>query len=374
MRFEERLKFYTDSIFAERYLVFGKLKFLPIWADSMGAKSYSFFIETPDLKILIDPGCAAMQPSYPMPDDEKRRYRQKVAELLKYFSMKADIIVVTHYHYDHHLRAGEAPEVYIGKLNLFKNPNFYINESQHKRAREFFKTIALELGIQECEIFKDAEVREFSDPVEGLRSKNVDFGDYNERRKELFEKGKKWLFKLFNIWRQERWIGEFKCCATEFKFVDGRSFQFGGTRLRFTPPLFHGIEYDRTGWVVGLIVEVEGAKLLYTSDLQGPQIEDYADWIVEENPDILIIDGPPTYLFGYMMNRINLERAIKNMKMILREISPSLIVYDHHLLRDRRYKERVVEVYQFASEVRKELRTFSELHGMDSLIDALRKN
>ncbi|MEE8299774.1 MAG: hypothetical protein V3R28_00540 [Desulfatiglandales bacterium] len=43
-------------------------------------------------------------------------------------------------------------------------------------------------------------------------------------------------------------------------------------------------------------------------------IEDYAQWIIKENPDILILDGPPGYLFGYMVNRINLQRAIDTEK------------------------------------------------------------
>jgi predicted metallo-beta-lactamase superfamily hydrolase len=36
------------------------------------------------------------------------------------------------------------------------------------------------------------------------------------------------------------------------------------------------------------------AEEIYTSHLQGPGIEDYAQWIIKENPDILILDGPPT--------------------------------------------------------------------------------
>lgn len=56
------------------------------------------------------------------------------------------------------------------------------------------------------------------------------------------------------------------------------------------------------------------AEEIYTSHLQGPGIDDYAQWIIEENPDILILDGPPGYLFGFMVNRINLQRAIDSEK------------------------------------------------------------
>ncbi len=56
------------------------------------------------------------------------------------------------------------------------------------------------------------------------------------------------------------------------------------------------------------------AEEIYTSHLQGPGIDDYAQWIIEENPDILILVGPPGSLFRYMLNRINLQRAIDSEK------------------------------------------------------------
>jgi predicted metallo-beta-lactamase superfamily hydrolase len=46
----------------------GKIKTRLIWFDSLGAKSSSVLIETPDLKLLIDPGASGMQPSYPHGD------------------------------------------------------------------------------------------------------------------------------------------------------------------------------------------------------------------------------------------------------------------------------------------------------------------
>ena len=37
-----------------------------IWFDSLGAKSNSIFVETPDIKLLVDPGTAVMQSTYPL--------------------------------------------------------------------------------------------------------------------------------------------------------------------------------------------------------------------------------------------------------------------------------------------------------------------
>ena len=130
---------------------------------------------------------------------------------------------------------------------------------------------------------------------------------------------------------------------------------------------FHGVEYDRVGWVFSLVVERSGAKLLYSSDLQGPIIEDYAEWIVSEDPDILILDGPPTYLLGYMLNRINLGRAVENICRIVRAVKADPIILDHHLLRDPRYARRVSRVYEVARETGKKVLTVAELMGEEPM-------
>ena len=132
--------------------------------------------------------------------------------------------------------------------------------------------------------------------------------------------------------------------------------------------MFHGIEFDRVGWVVGVTVEHKGSKVIYTSDLQGPCIEDYVQWIIKENPDVLILDGPATYLFGYMVNRINLERAVNNVCAILKGTAAKVIIYDHHLLRDVRYKKRLAPAYTTAAEHKITLLTAAEWLGYDPLI------
>ena len=37
----------------------------PVWADSLGAKSFCTLIRTEDVSILVDPGVAIMHPSFP---------------------------------------------------------------------------------------------------------------------------------------------------------------------------------------------------------------------------------------------------------------------------------------------------------------------
>lgn len=45
---------------AAKPITIGKINVHLVWFDSMGAKSSCLLIETPDVKILVDPGAAEM--------------------------------------------------------------------------------------------------------------------------------------------------------------------------------------------------------------------------------------------------------------------------------------------------------------------------
>jgi len=181
-------------------------------------------------------------------------------------------------------------------------------------------------------------------------------------------KGKAWFEKLTTLWRGEPWVCPFALGKGEILFADGQEFKVGSTTIRFSPPLFHGVELDRLGWVISMVLECQGVKILYTSDLQGPIIEDYADWIIRENPDLLILDGPTTYLLGFMLSQTNFRRAIDNLSSILQNVSPQIIIYDHHLPRDVHFKERMAEVYEIAEREGKALLTAAEWLGVKTPI------
>jgi len=354
----------------------GEMKVELIWFDSMGAKSSSFLIHTPDTKIFVDPGVAVMQPSYPLSDQDKLKLANKAFELIKKKAKQAEYIFISHYHYDHHTLPSEENNIYRGKTLWMKDPNQWINHSQWERAREFLYELhqtCLEKSLD------DKSIRpvntSFDDPIKNLNFACMkDYGDYQKRREELLQKGQKWFERTSRIWSENPWVKEFKSKNIQVIFADGKEFEIGKTKIKITPPLFHGIEYDRVGWVIALVIEHNRKKILYSSDLQGPTIEDYAEWIIDENPDLLILDGPASYLFGYMVNRINLQRAIDNMIAIIKKIKAKLIIYDHHLLRDHLYKERMAEVYREAKKSRKRVITAAEWFGKEPLILRLTKD
>lgn len=327
------------------------MKIIPVFAESLGAKSFSFYLEVGDINIFIDPGIALLQPSYPANDDLKMRWymegRQRIIEYL----MKADVVTITHYHHDHYLWREEDITLYRDKLLLIKNPNIYINDRQRIRAYEFLKSyLSINFGEDIDSQYIEPTRMDFGTGLEGLKlSLERDFGDYSERREELLKKGRRWFENRVSKWISSRWIGEYTVNDIGYRFADGRCFDFGDTKIRFTSPHYHGIEYARTGWVLSLVVEYGGRKILYSSDLMGPIIEDYAHWILKEDPDILLLDGPPTYLIPRMFNLINLRRTIENVVNILcnsRRIKT--VIYDHHIMRDVRFRKWVGEVYEAA--------------------------
>lgn len=358
-----------------RALRVGNIKARLLWFDSLGAKSACVLVETPDLRLLLDPGAAAMQPSYPLPGELKERLRLRAYEAIQAAAKRADVVVITHYHHDHHVRFDfpiDARAIYGGKIIWAKDPNCYINKSQWDRARLLYDQMCRKLGgLAGLEELLEAPKRtSFKDPLKDLAlAVKRDFGDYRARREELLAKGRAWLEKLAkDLWARRGWVPELELGGTHVEFVDGQEREIGKTIVRFVGPLFHGIEYARVGWVLAVVVERGGSKLIYSSDLQGPVIEDYAAWLVREDPGALILDGPPTYLFGYMLNRVNLSRAVENICFLVRETKADPIILDHHLLREARYAERLAEVYRLAKRTGKRVLTAAEWLGQEPLV------
>ncbi len=351
-----------------------KIKFRLVWFDSFGAKSTCTFMNTPDVSVLIDPGAAVMQPSFPGSWSQKVTWKNEAKKTIKEASREADVIVISHYHYDHFTDFDE--ELYKGKLLLVKDPNEYINDSQRGRAEAFYNNLSNFFGgVQLMKLLREREVKKYPDPLENLPlAKNRDYGEYKERKKELLKKGKKRFLERVKRWNKSKLIPELKFKDCTVKFADGKDFHFNKTKISFTRPFFHGIEYSRVGWVISTTITYGKEKIIHSSDLEGPVIEDQAEWIIKEDPDVLILDGPSTYLIPFMLNLINLRRAIENVCRIIRETRKlKLIIYDHHLPRDRKFKERVKEVYDVAEENGKQVLTAAEYMGKTPVVLKVQK-
>ncbi len=349
-----------------------------VWFDSLGAKSMCITVDTGQVKIIIDPGVAEMQPSYPLPQEEKMRLRKEALHKIYEACRESQIIVITHYHYDHHVLPSDPDipdpsKMFLKKKIIMKCPNKYINNSQWERARLFIEQLLKLVGKKLSDYLIKPQEQDFEDPCEKLSiALSKDFGDYNERRRQLLREGKKWFTKLSKeLWSSQPWVSEIKIDnLLELCWGDSRKFIIDSCEISVLEPWFHGVEYDRTGWVTPLLIKNRGFTIFYTSDLMGPIIEDYAEYIAKLRPDIVILDGPPTYLFPYMFNRINLQRAVNNALTIISSC-PRLVIYDHHLLRERKWRERVKPVLEEAAKRDVLCMTAAEVLGKKPLIDLL---
>jgi hypothetical protein len=120
--------------------------------------------------------------------------------------------------------------------------------------------------------------------------------------------------------------------------ADGKEFKHGKTKIRFSPAVPHGPPGIRLGFVIMTLVD-DGFRFIHASDTQGPVAEESTDWIIEQKPDLLYMDGPPILFLGWKFSQANMEKAVNNFQRILDETKAEIIV-DHHLLRSLNYKEK----------------------------------
>ena len=74
------------------------------------------------------------------------------------------------------------------------------------------------------------------------------------------------------------------------------------------------------GFVITTTIEWEGEKVMHASDVQGPIYEGSKRLIIDENPDMVILSGPPTYLEGFAIEPEDIKKAQDNLIEIAREI------------------------------------------------------
>ncbi|MCS7250271.1 MAG: MBL fold metallo-hydrolase [candidate division WOR-3 bacterium] len=144
------------------------MKIIPLASDSLGTRSMATYIETENINILIDPA-VALSPSRfnlpPHPLELKRKEEQ--LNLIKEKAELSSIIIITHYHYDHH--NPEEISLYQNKILLIKDPENFINESQKIRAGYFLekiKEIPKKIEIADNKEFSMENIKiKFSPPV-----------------------------------------------------------------------------------------------------------------------------------------------------------------------------------------------------------------
>jgi predicted metallo-beta-lactamase superfamily hydrolase len=222
---------------------------------------------------------------------------------IKKYAKKAEVLIVTHFHYDHH--DPSEPEIYEEKILLMKNPREKINLSQRERAKFFLEMLS-----------------------------------------DLPQK---------------------------IEYCDGREFKFGETQIKFSQPVPHGTN-AKLGYVIEVCIVDEGEKFIHTSDVEGASLDEQTSFLIEENPNIIFLDGPMTYMLGYRYSRASLQASINNILKVMEKTSVEQIVFDHHFLRDLNWREHILDLFKVAAQRGIKILTAAEFAGLkNELLEARRR-
>ncbi|MDH5663834.1 MAG: hypothetical protein OEY90_05145, partial [Candidatus Bathyarchaeota archaeon] len=273
-----------------------------------GIRSMCTYIETSDVKILVDAG-ASLAPNrfrYP-PHPQEYQAIAECRERISKAAEKANIVTISHYHFDHHTpsytdwfcnwsSAEVAKKIYEGKLVLVKSYRSMVNFSQRRRGWMFKKT----------------------------------GGSYAER----------------------------------LEIADSRTFEFGNTKLKFSDPVFHGPENSALGWVLMIAIECSDEKVLFASDVQGPMYTPTLDVILAEKPQLVIMGGPPTYLAGFRVKEEHVKQGMQNLESLVTKVPTTIL--EHHTLRDEKWRNLSQPIFDAASEIGHKVVTAAEFAGKEN--------
>ena len=268
--------------------------------DSMGVRSMCTVVETGDAKIMIDPGAALGPRRYGLKPHPIELERLRICKaLIAEEAADSDLIIITHYHYDHFPRPSDDIEWLRGKRILLKDPSNMINWSQRRRAAYFLE-----------------------------RLRRV------EARPEV---------------------------------ADAGSVRIGGSRVRFSKPVEHGND-SRLGYVLQVLIADRGEKLLHSSDVEGFVSGDQVRFVRESKPDILICDGPMTYMLGNKFGEEDLENSLRNLASLVKAGFLSDLIIDHHLLRDLEWRARIQPLLDLAEGCGVRVSTAARFMGLEELL------
>jgi len=285
------------------------IRVVPLASESLGTRSMCTYVETPDIKIVLDAGVSLCPvrfglPPHPLEFEAIVEARKRIAD----YAQIARIVTISHYHFDHHTPSYEdwwvnwtektvtARQIYEGKEVLLKDPQENINSSQRYRAWMFQRT-----------------------------------GGKHARRLEV---------------------------------ADGKTFVFNETVVKFSKPVPHGPDGSFLGWVLMTLVTNKDERFLFAPDVQGPMSAHTLSEILALAPELLMVGGPPSYLDPLKVSPKDVQASLDNLRKIV-EAVPRVII-EHHLLRDEGWKGKVGIILEAAKKVGHSVLTSAEFLGKEN--------
>jgi len=189
--------------------------------------------------------------------------------------------------------------------------------------------------------------------------------------KIVFIKNPKEKINLSQRERSSYFLEKIGNLPKQINFADGKTFEFGGTKIKFSQPVFHGTN-QRLGYVIEVLIDDGDYKFIHTSDVEGPSQKDQTDFILENKPNLLILDGPLSYMLGYRYSYESFNQSIENMIKIIQNSPLEILIIDHHFLRDLKWDKRVRKASEIAKEKNVKFQTAADFLGKQ--IDMLEAN
>jgi predicted metallo-beta-lactamase superfamily hydrolase len=236
------------------------------------------FVETPDVRVLLDAGVSLGPnrfgfPPHPKEYEALRQCRKKIAEAAK----NAEVVTISHYHFDHHTPS---------------YTDWFLHWSSEETARQIYER-------------KIILAKSYREKI-----------NYNQRRRG-------WVFAQTGGKHAEK-----------LEYADGKVFTFNDTKIRFSEPVFHGPGDSELGWLLMTTIEHENERVLFASDVQGPMHTPTVKIILEQNPHVVIVGGPPTYLAGLVQEE-HIQQGMQNLEKIVQNVPTTIL--EHHLLREENW-------------------------------------
>jgi hypothetical protein len=115
------------------------------------------YVETSDIKIFIDPGVALAPRRYGLPPHPiEVEERNRVMERIVSCASSSDVIIITHYHFDHYNPREYLEDIYVDKTIYIKDPLNNINPSQIRRSHYLLHRLE-EIGVDKNIVVMDGE-------------------------------------------------------------------------------------------------------------------------------------------------------------------------------------------------------------------------
>ncbi|OLS22637.1 MAG: hypothetical protein HeimC3_29110 [Candidatus Heimdallarchaeota archaeon LC_3] len=277
-------------------------KVIPLAGESLGTRSMAVAVRGKETQFIFDPGVAIAPNRYDLPPhslerERRKEHRENILKVMNQNNVAG--YWISHYHQDHFPFLNEAVKL-DNKMKLWE-PHLH----EFPETGDFY----------------------IKHPKENLNK--------NQTR------------------RARKFTSALKKLKRNFSPAENIEFNTEEFSIKGSPLLPHG-EISILGYVVGCAITYKETKLLFTGDVVGAPLEEHINWIIGEQPNILIIDGPM---------KEHLGKFKENFQKIVDKTNIRYIILEHHILRSKNWDELVADELDYSKSAGVRVYSYAELLG-----------